>query len=500
MNYNLTQIMAFENLIFTGDLDKFGIRIVYHSPQVKKLDDGGVSTTSIPITATEFFTNLQPDQFSTATVGTSKGKAVIPKVRSGQIYEDSSADDYNKRNSISVDSFDDFSKYAYEHKKYISGYKLANMPFIHPVFTQYIGYTGKFLKYDTGDHFDTFHYDSFSNPCEQGTLLLFPPNTINKFTGGMLVFKNDAGDEHIIDPSKFTTWTGVAFGKILHKCTPVLSGTRYVLKYTINAIIPGISEDVHFNYLMKDTIHELISKYNRGNIETTIKTSITFLKSEIKELLTAKHQLEHKYFDTVLTHLQTGAVTYECNPLNPDDESKYPSSYYLVRNFINTETEHTYTNNDLEVITKKIDLKLLDFQFFTHKLQLLLSENLTISSDMIIESVRESSNPVIYYTGTHYSSPDEYSLELLNMINVLIDNGLKIVPIQLEAYSSIESKSDGYYEPQEPKISHSMKYCIWHKERELTTGCISNKLSEYNDETYDNVIIYKISCFLIYSA
>lgn len=88
------------------------------------------------------------------------------------------------------------------------------------------------LKYDINDHFNEFHYDKHQDNII-GTALLFPPAHISSFTGGDLVFKKVEDDQesfYTIHPSKFTEWTLITFGHILHKCTPVESGTRYVFK------------------------------------------------------------------------------------------------------------------------------------------------------------------------------------------------------------------------------------------------------------------------------
>jgi hypothetical protein len=63
-----------------------------------------------------------------------------------------------------------------------------------------------------------------------GTILLFPPNYINVFTGGELIFY-DGDKEYIkIDPSSFKEWTLVAFDLMEYEHKPITSGTCYIFK------------------------------------------------------------------------------------------------------------------------------------------------------------------------------------------------------------------------------------------------------------------------------
>ena len=99
------------------------------------------------------------------------------------------------------------------------------------------------LKYTEGNFF-TKHTDGKKSPRHFATALLFPPVSMSPFTGGDLVLYPD-GDLNLsssrldisksapvrIEPSKMTEWTLVVFRvEVPHECTPVTSGSRFVLK------------------------------------------------------------------------------------------------------------------------------------------------------------------------------------------------------------------------------------------------------------------------------
>jgi len=128
----------------------------------------------------------------------------------------------------------------------------------------------KIIRYDEGDHFDEFHYDTmraYDSAKTIGTALLFPPADISPFTGGDLVFKIEEGDQvslHTIHPSKFKEWTLITFGHLLHKCTPVLSGTRYVFKGEIWSMYPAIMKPVE---LSMESISSFIKEKQSHKLE-----------------------------------------------------------------------------------------------------------------------------------------------------------------------------------------------------------------------------------------
>ena len=83
----------------------------------------------------------------------------------------------------------------------------------------------------------SWHLLMYTEECEflkhleaDYTALLFPPNTIDKFTGGELIIYKD-GEKIIIEPSSFENYKLIIFSKELkHEVLTVLDGTRYVFK------------------------------------------------------------------------------------------------------------------------------------------------------------------------------------------------------------------------------------------------------------------------------
>ncbi len=93
-------------------------------------------------------------------------------------------------------------------------------------------YPMRLLRYNVGGHF-VAHTDSRLADTHVGTLLLYPPaHIMGGFTGGdLLIYDNRGAVINTICPSTFTEWTAVTMTPdVMHSCTPVLSGVRYVFK------------------------------------------------------------------------------------------------------------------------------------------------------------------------------------------------------------------------------------------------------------------------------
>ncbi len=62
--------------------------------------------------------------------------------------------------------------------------------------------------------------------------LLYPPDSINKYEGGDIIFYDTKSNgSHVVEPSKFTTLTFIIFSQqTLHEVTLVTKGTRWVFK------------------------------------------------------------------------------------------------------------------------------------------------------------------------------------------------------------------------------------------------------------------------------
>jgi uncharacterized protein YlbG (UPF0298 family) len=145
-----------------------------------------------------------------------------------------------------------------------------------------ISYKVDLIKYEEGDHFNEFHFDTrIYNDI--ATLLIFPP--YNTFTGGDLVFKINE-EIFTLNTSSFskTEFTMVIFTDILHKCEPITSGTRYVFKTSIYSSMPKIlSNDFKFT-LEKLEKYKCVPEIIEQEIQN-LKNEFTTKKDELSKLI-----------------------------------------------------------------------------------------------------------------------------------------------------------------------------------------------------------------------
>lgn len=102
-------------------------------------------------------------------------------------------------------------------------------------FTYYLT-SFELLRYEPGGFF-LKHKDKLIKPrnnyyAHTHMCLLYPPDSINKYEGGDIIFYDtESNGIHVVEPSKFTTWTFIIFPQqTLHEVTPVTKGTRWVFK------------------------------------------------------------------------------------------------------------------------------------------------------------------------------------------------------------------------------------------------------------------------------
>lgn len=206
------------------------------------------------------------------------------------------------------------------------------------------------IKYESGDHFNEYHYDT-RKKNEIATVLIFSP--YNKFTGGNLIFKLD--DKTLtLNTSEFsnTEYTIVIFSDILHKCEPIISGVRYVFKTTILSEMPKVLSDdckfklsdmekYNFNeplygitYKIKDELYNIcvLPDYiedDINNINNYDEFSISYIKSMIQKgynVVPLYMKFEFK------TDFEEGwRKIYGSSPINIDfdDCDNYPQEYNL---------------------------------------------------------------------------------------------------------------------------------------------------------------------------
>lgn len=135
------------------------------------------------------------------------------------------------------------------------------------------------------------HTDGQQSETHFGSLLLFPPASISPFTGGDLILT--IRDEKVtISPSTFTAWTLVAFHiDVLHECTPVTSGRRFVFKSNLHLPEEG---DLFRNTTKSTTAEEGSDRIPTGiafdNETQFIEGKITKLEMELAKY---RQQLQH---------------------------------------------------------------------------------------------------------------------------------------------------------------------------------------------------------------
>jgi hypothetical protein len=431
-----------------------------------------------------FFDKLTNDHFEDSTVGKLDTNIINKDIRSSKKFNNSKGLNFNlERNKdyhyiLEDDDFD--YEYNIIHKiesDLLKSFDISkNLKFVN------FGYLS-LIKYEVNDHFDSFHYDTFTNKCI-GTILIFPPNTINRFEGGDLIFKDEDEDENseiIIEPSKFTEWTIVAFGKQLHKCTKVTSGVRYVFKANLYSKIPIVTNN---NCIKLDIVEDLINSYNTVENKKDIK---------LKKLINENTQI-----------LETILVTKtELNQLKLD---------YIVKGetvYIN-EDEDEYKDEkdeDLEKSNIRITNPIYDQVYDEYvKLKELLENNYKYIYNLhnkkkYKEYQLEKDSIYIYCLQNYYDNPDdiyEYNLEDLQLIKNLIKTNNKVIGYNCTIYVKKYAKNT-YYD-DESKYSRQFDNCKWLEFDNYIFGKIDSKSSEFNDEgAYDKITTYISSCLIIYS-
>lgn len=375
--------------------------------------------------------------------------------------------DNTKRSSKLLNKFIYYFKcYNFEDKFYINEYtayiidkkylSFANKSFKNGICNL------KLIKYEVGDHFDEFHYDTMKTHGTNsmiGTILLFPPVDLkNNFEGGDLIFK-DGDNEMIVEPSKFTNWTMVTFGEVLHKCTPVTSGVRYVIKGEIWSAFPNIY--IPTQGLDLPILEEIIKKNpkknfdeEKNNILTTMKTNIITCLDNIK--------------NTMLTEV--------------DKVSKkgFEKKYYFDK------TDYTKTNyckDFIDLLVEFNEMQNIYNKFLEHK-------NTEISSylEYVIENKLNFNNEKnVLVLNKFYELPydiNKFTIEHIDIIKYLKEKEFNITLFNRKTSKFIDTISTEY--------NNDFNYIY---ENEIKIGELIEKKSEYNDEGgYDDTYLYNSTC------
>jgi hypothetical protein len=425
----------------------------------------------------DYFQTLDQTKFIQSTVGSKGGDIINPQIRSSKIMKDCRV----------------FIKDA--------KYKQINIPILKGNIECYPDKHLDLIKYDVGDHFDEFHYDSYKYG-EVATLLIFPPQNISdKFTGGELIFKiNDV--EHVVETSKFNPdiFTCVIFGKVLHKCTPILSGTRYVFKGRINAHFPNvISEDkliklsdIEIDISLREKVREERQKQIKEK-ELEIKECITQYYLKKTEYLMKKSELCISNIDN---------KNYDFNLVDKKETDDSDDDSYSDGDLDDSDIQDLY--DDFK--NKQRELILLKDTFNI--------DNVHIDIDYIHINLdkrfRYNIFPLPMYIN-NLTKYEEYDNKILQEIKRLLKLGCKITPLYITF--EIEKKYDDFdinitalnmddnetYD-EDDYYYNSKDEIYFHKDKNLIKkGKLINQYSEYNDESgYDKHTKYECACLLIF--
>ena len=445
----------FANNVFVSTLDKIGFKL--EEKYTELYDGGGTRVFRSRTFDNKYFDTIDQTKFVDSKVGHGKTEILDKNIRSSKII---------KKCDIRV-------RGKYEYCSSELNPKLIK-PISHSLECKF-PYDMDLIKYETGDHFNEFHYDTYKKG-EIATVLIFPPN--NTFTGGDLVFKLD-DKIFSLDTSKFSDkyFTIVIFSDILHKCEPITSGTRFVFKTSVISSMPKIlSDDMKFT-LEHVKNHE--SNINAEKLKKANEDKITKIEGELQKAI-------DKYFNFKKDYVK------EHFPEDFDDEFEM-----------------------CDVKSKLVEYK-NDYKRLLQQLTHLKSLNTNISKKYtIFETTYDISDsvPNICVLSSYIENINDinnYSESEVEYMKTMLEKGYNIVPmymkIQLKTdfeeggrkiYGSspinIDADDDNYYAYGE------RKYNLQYKEGWITNGEQLDYHSEYNDQSGDDIYEeYECSCLLIW--
>ncbi len=274
--------MSFDDYVYVGSLDDLRLKInqKYQIPEkyychFSKKEKVGYRQESKPLDKS-YFDMLKPEKFVASSVGKSNTDIIDQNIRQSKIYKDCQLEIHDK---------------YFSYSRSIDTKKIK--PIQHSLECD-ISFDINLLKYDEGDHFNEFHYDTFKNGII-ATFLIYPPKSMTGgYTGGDLVFKiNDI--EYRVEPSKFDDkFMCVIFGKVLHKCEPVTSGTRYVIKSSIEAKLPEVLSDK--NKIKLSDLNQF-NEFNNNILKNDIQQKITETETKLNESKSKLKDIIKEYYD-----------------------------------------------------------------------------------------------------------------------------------------------------------------------------------------------------------
>jgi hypothetical protein len=316
-----------------------------------------------------------------------------------------------------------------------------------------------------------------------GTALIFPPNTINQFTGGELVFKVNEDDQELtykVNPATFTQWTLVTFGKLLHKANPVTSGTRYVIKGEIWSMFPNITKPLDLEMEMLDKY--IASHYSKGaERQTTLKTQI-------------QDKIKH-FFDSNAKAM-----------LDANDSELQDKKVFTIKDYNETDESLCYTSTCCGTTKTKPNEFTSNYNQFLDELNKMKKEyndtiNFKVDVSKVITYKQTEDFKNIFILSELYEKPYDYSnfnLGHLMQIKKLLLDGWKISLFNRSFSKFIPyDECDYWTHGDEINISNKGHY-KWVVEDYKYPGKVVKKTSEYNDQSGNDITIYYESTCLYY--
>lgn len=438
--------MSLSDYIFIGTLSELGFNL--EEEYKEKYNEKFYRFNSRPL-ATSFFQNLNQSKFIQSTVSKENKDVINNNVRSSKIY---------KECPIRIKST------CYQYNRNINTKKVK--PLKNSLECK-INYDFDLIKYEEGDHFNEFHYDTFKG-SNIATCLIFPPSSLTGFeyVGGDLVFK--IGEtEHVISTSDFKETMCVIFSRVLHKCTPVTSGTRYVFKGSISATLP-----------------EILSVNNRFTIESIDKAL----------------PLEIKYYDKI------------------EEQNKLIEE--RIEDYYKAKIDYAKKNlpqklDDKDDFTEISDLKSLQSDYAQALRKLKTLENLNSSHSVSYYNLNDKKYNicVLPYYIDNMNELTSYKKGTLDYIKQLIMNGWNVTTL----YETFRFKTDfeedcrhfrgarfyssasGHDYEDYDGTGHNVNYALHYNISDVECGNCIDYHSEYNDQSGDDIYEeYECSCLLVW--
>jgi hypothetical protein len=312
-----------------------------------------------------------------------------------------------------------------------------------------------------------------------------------RYTGGDLVFKiNDI--EYRVEPSKFDDkFMCVIFGKVLHKCEPVTSGTRYVIKSSIKAKLPDVLSEQK-----KIKLSEL-NEFSDNTSEDYIQQKINETETKLDEYKSKLKNIIKEYYEIKMREINQDIDNkYYPQKINSDPDNFMRNKEADDKNFEYMELKNRMQN--LEKTLNVLETQLIDLSSKS-------SESKQIINYFKLKEDKYNFCVLPYYI-EDISDMKQYDKSIREYMRHLIENGWNITYF----YDTFSLKTD--YEEGYQKLQHSTlfdfeydsydynyKYNFNTKLSDITDGKQVSSQSEYNDQSGNDLYEeYECVCLLIW--